>query len=257
MEKFCFCFDIDGTLYPSNHVISKRTLETIEKLREKGHKIVVATGRNLSSVEKSGLLEQVQFDALVLNNGQCVLNDKGEVIYAKYMPTDLVWEIIDVCGTNGIVCSLETVNDWFCVQQPNEYVKITHDFFRETAPHQGEYNPSMKIIMAMAYAPKGYDYTPLKEIDGLNVDIGNSCYADLGLKGFHKYKGIEKCLEYFDLTKTVCFGDGSNDVEMIRHATIGIAMGQSIEQVKEVSDFVTKNCDDDGIVYACEHYKFI
>ena len=218
---------------------------------------MVATGRNLSSVEESGLLEQVQFDALVLNNGQCVLNDKGEVIYAKYMPTDLVWEIIDVCGTNGIVCSLETVNDWFCVQQPNEYVKITHDFFRETAPHQGEYNPSMKIIMAMAYAPKGYDYTPLKEIEGLNVDIGNSCYADLGLKGFHKYKGIEKCLEYFDLTKTVCFGDGSNDVEMIRHATIGIAMGQSIEQVKEVSDFVTKNCDDDGIVYACEHYGFI
>ncbi len=257
MERFCFCFDIDGTLYPNNHVISKRTLETIEQLRKKGHKIVVATGRNLSSVKESGLLDQICFDALVLNNGQCVLNEKHEVIYTAYLPTDLVWQVIDVCNANKLVCSLETLDDWFCVQQPNEYVKITHEFFRETAPIQGEYNRSMKIIMAMAYAPKGYDYAPLKEIEGLNVDIGNSCYADLGIKGFHKYKGIEKCLDYFHLTTTVCFGDGRNDVEMIRQATIGIAMGQSVDEVKEVSDFVTESCDHDGIVHACEHYGFI
>lgn len=76
-------------------------------------------------------------------------------------------------------------------------------------------------------------------------------------KGCHKYKGIEKCLKYFDIYDTVCFGDGSNDLDMIQNATIGIAMGQGIDELKKCADFVTKSCDEDGIVYALKHFGFI
>lgn len=257
MEKYCFGFDIDGTLYPSNHIISANTLETLDKLKKAGHKIVVATGRNYSSVKDSGLLDQIQFDAYVLNNGQCVLDENLKVIHTEKMNPQLVQKIIEVSNSENVVCSLETIYDWFTVQKPSEYVRITHEFFREICPRQKQYEETMDIVMAMVYAPMGYDYMPFKNIDGLRVDIGNSCYADLGIKGYHKYKGIEKCLEYFNISKSVCFGDGSNDVEMIEQATIGIAMGQGAECVKKVSDFVTKSCDEEGIVYACKHFGFI
>ena len=71
------------------------------------------------------------------------------------------------------------------------------------------------------------------------------------------FKGNEKILEYFNLKKSVCFGDGSNDVQMIKEATIGIAMGNACQSAKDVSDFITLSCNQDGITYACEKLGFL
>ena len=74
-----------------------------------------------------------------------------------------------------------------------------------------------------------------------------------------KYQGI---LEMVHLLKgnekdIVVFGDGLNDISMIQKAPLGIAMGNAIDEVKEVADFVTKRNDDDGIEYACRHFGWI
>ena len=55
----------------------------------------------------------------------------------------------------------------------------------------------------------------------------------------------------------VVFGDGHNDLSMMSQAPIAIAMGNAIDELKEVATFVTKNCDDDGIEYACQHFHWI
>lgn len=257
METVCFCFDIDGTLYSSEANILPSTMDTIQKLKKQGHKIVVATGRNYGSVKATGLLDEIHFDALVLNNGQCVLDDQHQILFVHYMEHQLVEKIIEVSNAENLVCSLETMEDWFLIQKANDDVRYAHEYVRSELPPQKLYDPSMNIIMALVYAPKGYDYRPFKQIEGLNVDVGNSTYADLDLCGFHKYVGIEKCLEHFHISKAICFGDGRNDIEMLRHAHIGIAMGQSAQQVKEAADFVTTSCDEDGIFHACRHYHFI
>ena len=84
MEKYCFCFDIDGTLLPSNHKITESTLNTLKTLQERGHKVVVATGRNYGSVKDSGVIDMFDWDGYVLNNGQCVLDkDFNEVFVEK------------------------------------------------------------------------------------------------------------------------------------------------------------------------------
>ena len=64
-------------------------------------------------------------------------------------------------------------------------------------------------------------------------------------------------LDYFNLKKSICFGDGSNDVQMIKEATIGVAMGNACQDAKEVSDFITLSCDDDGVTFACEKLGFL
>lgn len=257
MEKACFCFDIDGTLLTSDHAVAESTIEALRKLQKLGHKVIIATGRNYPSLLGTGILDLIDWDGIVMNNGQCAMDKDLNLIYLEKMDSQTVQEIIDVSNEHGLVCLLETVDRWFTIQDPNEYTRTAHDFFHEEHPQKEAYDPSMEIIMAIAYAPMGYDYAPYKRIKEINVDVGVSTYADLTKRGCHKYKGIEKFLDFYGIHQSVCFGDGSNDIEMIRHADIGIAMGQGVDELKEVSDFVTKSCDEDGIAYAIQYFGYL
>lgn len=66
-------------------------------------------------------------------------------------------------------------------------------------------------------------------------------------------------LEYFriPLNECVAFGDGGNDVAMLEHAGIGVAMGNAEDDVKRYADYVTDSVDKDGIFKALKHLNII
>ena len=72
-------------------------------------------------------------------------------------------------------------------------------------------------------------------------------------------KGIDEIIRYFGikLEETMAFGDGGNDITMLRHAAIGVAMGQAKEDVKAAADYVTAPIDEDGISKAMKHFGII
>jgi len=55
----------------------------------------------------------------------------------------------------------------------------------------------------------------------------------------------------------VVFGDESNDLKMFLDEWTSIAMGNATKELKEKADFITKNCDDNGIEYALRHFGWI
>ena len=59
------------------------------------------------------------------------------------------------------------------------------------------------------------------------------------------------------LEETMSFGDGGNDVPMLRHAGIGVAMGNAADDVKQHADYVTSSVDEDGIMNALLHFGII
>ena len=61
----------------------------------------------------------------------------------------------------------------------------------------------------------------------------------------------------FDESQTVAFGDGYNDVEMIRRAGLGIAMGNGCDEAKQAADYVSDDIDRDGVYKACLHFGLI
>ena len=102
------------------------------------------------------------------------------------------------------------------------------------------------------------------------IDCGNSgrckydmlllgMLADITAKGDTKQKGIDEIIRYFGikLEETMAFGDGGNDITMLRHAAIGVAMGQAKEDVKAAADYVTAPIDEDGISKAMKHFGII
>lgn len=74
-------------------------------------------------------------------------------------------------------------------------------------------------------------------------------FADCVAKGVDKAVGIDKVLEYygFDLSEAMAFGDGGNDITMLRHVGTGVAMGNASDEVKAAADIVTTSVDEDGI----------
>ena len=72
-------------------------------------------------------------------------------------------------------------------------------------------------------------------------------------------RGIQEYLDRLGISvrETMAFGDGHNDIEMLRFAGIGVAMGNASDEVKGAADYVTDSVDEDGIALALQHFGLI
>ena len=84
-------------------------------------------------------------------------------------------------------------------------------------------------------------------------------FTDITSIAADKGHGLQAMAEYLglNLSETMAFGDGGNDLAIIKKAGIGVAMGNSKEGLKVAADYVTTSVDDDGIANALAHFKLI
>ena len=118
--------------------------------------------------------------------------------------------------------------------------------------------------MAREFAKRKYDLIIVSRDEEKLLDLGTLDYmryfkGQVIVEPAEKYQGILEMVHLLkgDEKDIVVFGDGLNDISMIQKAPLGIAMGNAIDEVKKVADFVTKRNDDDGIEYACRHFGWI
>ena len=81
-------------------------------------------------------------------------------------------------------------------------------------------------------------------------------FVDVTARGNTKQRGIDEIIRHFGirLEDTIAFGDGGNDISMLRHAGIGIAMGNARDEVKAAARYVTDTVDEDGIAKAIQKW---
>jgi hydroxymethylpyrimidine pyrophosphatase-like HAD family hydrolase len=84
-------------------------------------------------------------------------------------------------------------------------------------------------------------------------------FADVNAIGLSKLTGVEIFCKVFgiEIANTMSFGDGGNDIAMIKGTGIGVAMGNANAEVKEIADYVTDDVDNDGIWKALEHFDVL
>ena len=84
-------------------------------------------------------------------------------------------------------------------------------------------------------------------------------FADITATGNTKQRGIDEIIRHFGLKidEVMAFGDGGNDISMLRHAGIGVAMGNATDEVKAAANYTTTAVDEDGILNALVHFGVI
>lgn len=261
MTKALF-FDIDGTLVSfETHAIPASAIEALTIAHEKGIKIFIATGRpkaiinNLSAIQELGLIDGY----ITMNGAYCFVGD--EVIYKSAIPAKEVKALAQICEKRGYPC-IFVGEHTMSVCQPNELVhQIFYDFLHVDAIPVKTFEEATKeeIFQMTPFitAEEEVEVQPLIP----NCESGRwfPAFADVTAKGNTKQKGIDEMIARFGLKleETMSFGDGGNDISMLRHAAIGVAMGNAKEDVKQAADYVTASIDEDGIAKAMKHFGII
>ncbi len=85
-------------------------------------------------------------------------------------------------------------------------------------------------------------------LHGTDYVVGWTAWLDLSPVGVSKASGLEHVCDKLGLTAAdvLAIGDGRNDIEMLRWAGRGVAMGQAVDEVKAAADDVTASVHDEG-----------
>jgi hydroxymethylpyrimidine pyrophosphatase-like HAD family hydrolase len=90
----------------------------------------------------------------------------------------------------------------------------------------------------------------------LNIFQSEPFFIEVVPLHIDKAKSLDYLLTTLKLTKEqlIACGDGGNDVTMIDYAGLGVAMKNACEEVKEVADYETDSCDQDGVAKVIEKF---
>ena len=258
--KGIISFDMDMTLLDhSASRIPDSAYRAIDRLREQYY-IAIATGRDLDSKFSAGLRELVEPDAVIHLNGTKVTVG-NQMIYHHTMNKDLVRRILEFAeGRNFAVGLTAGTEDYYM----NPEVVREQDIRRWGETGRVFKDPWKLLDMevrTLVYLGREQGAKQVEaEFPELKLPMFSSGEgADIVEREASKAEGLKRLCEYYGipLEHTVAFGDSMNDYEIVRTAGIGVAMGNSIEALKQVADYVTTPIGEDGIWNACVHLGLI
>ncbi len=266
--------DVDGTLTDPDGRLRPIVAERVLAARSAGLRVVLCTGRryrtSLPLIEALGLEGPV-----VLHNGVIVKDaTSGSTLEHAYLPGDVYAEALAIMRGHG---------------SPLVYVDRYHDEVDmlceppdRAHPFQAEYlEDNTRVAHTVesldAQAPEGIVlmscmgdepglYRLRDEIEGtLAGRVRTNFLMNKNYRGFilevvsstsGKWPALQGLAERDGIARheIVAIGDDNNDLEMIEHAGLGIAMGNAIEAVKRVADHVTASNDEDGLARAIERF---
>ena len=260
MQKL-ICFDLDNTLLDhSNFKIPDSAMRAVSLLKEKGHIVVIATGRDMDNYYSRKYLELIGPRARIDQNGARVIAD-GEVLTEHWIDKGLLRRMMDYAASHGVGLGC-TIND--------EDYYVNPDRVREAETNRfgscGRQFQDPELLLSLPIRTVAFIGTnqeaaameaafPEVTLRVFSIDYG----ADVIENGFSKAEGLKTlCAHYqIPMSETLAFGDSMNDLEILKEAAVGIAMGNAREALKKAADYVTDHIAEDGIWNACVHFGLI
>lgn len=253
-------FDIDGTLVPHlSHTFAHEIEDMMQKLKRRGYLVVLATGRDWISI--GNLYQNPYVDYYIGANGSFIYDLKEQ----RYLFQSIIdWkefqllseEILEnnINTLNGIILSdahhvyvkeYEVKDNWFWEVfrprfKPYERAKeeLDRTQFHLVTIEQKKHNDLLSKIMK---------FTTDHQFN-LTVQSHWPSGIFMANKGVNKASAIKKLCHLLDfkINQVIAFGDGENDLEMIKEVGHGVAMGNAVEQLKKVANDITINVEEFG-----------
>lgn len=257
MTKAIF-LDVDGTMVSFHtHKMSPALLAALHKLRDKGIKLFVATGRHPQML--SYVRAAFPFDGYMTLSGQhCQCG--GQVVHRSPMAPQAVEELVAAARTNAFSCIFLEEEDIYL----NHADELTQRFMGQLDlpmppvedPGRAMGRPLYQVI---TFLTRDNEHLLLDKAPHVKTTRWHPEFLDVIPAGGGKDKGMDAILAHYHipLEQSMAFGDGENDLSMLRHAGIGVAMGAAGPEVRQGADWVTGTVDEDGVVSALAHFGLL
>ncbi|KAK7196360.1 haloacid dehalogenase-like hydrolase-like protein [Novymonas esmeraldas] len=249
--------DLDGTLFDSEHRISERTVAVLHTLKERGVAFVVATGRPYTDVFGNLAAAALCPDVIVTSNGARVHDARHAVIFECNMCPDSVRRIFQISphltddGTTDLavparrlLLNVNCGDRWFtnlCVPEVRAAFHPSYIYEQvDPAAHTAE---SLQGTHSMWVRGAHDDLACVKKFVDRELSGKISCtfaqpyILDCFPAGMHKGVAMGHVCAHLGIltSEAIAFGDGMNDVQMLRTAGQGYVMANAAEMVKEAA----------------------
>lgn len=256
--------DIDDTLLNEHNQVTEATKQALKAAQEAGVTITLATGRMYASAKQ--VAKQIELNVPIITyQGSLVKTLMDEkVLYQRDVPQDAALELLDYVKEHQLHLQLY-VNDTLYGIEDNARIQAYSKNSNIPYKIEPDFNslitqPNHKMLIIDEPEVLDSHIPILQEKLGhvLHITKSKPNFLEFMHKQGTKGEALKHLAEYFncELSETIAIGDAWNDREMIQVAGLGIAMGNAIESLKELADFVTLSHNEDGVAFAINKFIF-
>ena len=253
MNYKLIAMDFDGTLLRDDKTISENTKTILKLYRNLGYLIVGVTARNLNSAKDVIPLDI--FNYIIINNGASIYNvDDNGMIYQETIDKEtakaITMEMEDFCFQIDYL----TDNIYYTyINKKNSNI----DYIRDINSIEEIDEPVARMNVFLKDKSKVTDYYELiktrhKDINCFIMQDSDSInkWLVINPKGVNKANTLKELgkIENISLDDMIFFGDGLNDLEVMKEVGLSVAMGNALEEIKENAKDIAKTNNEDGIV---------
>lgn len=253
--------DMDGTFLSSKKEYNRERFNALyEQMKEKQVKFVVASGNQYYQL-KSFFPEIASEISFVAENGALVISEDLE-LFCGEMSKELVTKIIDTLTRDSdirvIMCGRKSA--YASESENKSFVENCRAYYHrlKVIPDLNETMDDIIFKFALG-VPEGkteyyLDYFNQEFAGDIRAVTSGHGEIDLIIPGLHKANGLQILQDKWDISKDdiAAFGDGGNDLEMLRHGKYGHAMKNGSQAAKEAASFEAPSNDDEGVLVILE-----
>ena len=272
--KGIIALDLDGTLLNSEKQLTAGNLAALEKAAQAGYAIVPTTGRFYGGMpEVIRRLPIVRY-AITINGAQAMDLQTGQVIYKSEIPREQAVQIMAFLDGYPVIYDCFQGNAAYMTAQQKtridtmasspHYRKMLHEL-RQSVPELKSFLQNREMDVQKIQFFTNLPQLRLELMDRLprefdNIIVSSSVVDNVEINQRHAHKGaaLLALVQHLGVPRerTLAFGDGLNDLTMLRDAGTGIAMANACEEAKNIADGVTASCDEDGVASGIYQYCF-
>jgi len=260
------CSDIDGTLLNKDRQLANKTIVQIKRLAHIPF-ILISSRMPKAMFHLQQELDITHLPMIAYNGGLIIHN--GKVLDTTEIENEISIDIANFCKNTQIHLSLYHNNEWFVPQM---------DYWAKREQNNTKVTPMVKSTFDTLKTWKNEDKGAHKimcmgnekEIDSLVSFIKENfnetiigyrskpTYLEISHKSISKKTAIETLLKSvypnIELKNIMAFGDNYNDIEMLKHVGIGVAVQNAKREVLAVSNHQTDTNKKDGVALFLENY---